>query len=280
MTDTLPCTCAPDERPYPCQHQYALGECRKAFIRELIAERDALIHDIERCQDRNTQLVAEVERLRALLREARSDYRDIVHRLGEVHLVRACEHQHDDDFVPMYDSQTLAEYQKKAESLRLECERAWSEVDRIAKQIGEMTTERLQDQLTHGNIMGRIAVALFGKQNNVTDEECVAQAAEVVRERDSLRQHLHDEHQRHVGTMDERDAALADLAAAQKTLNDHLLSEAAETMRADKATSELAAARALLREAYVAMREPTGEWHDIKCNTVLPKIHAALWEKP
>jgi hypothetical protein len=107
----------------------------------------------------------------------RNDYRDIVHRLGEVHMVRACEHQHDDDFVPMYDLQTITEYQQKAESLRLECERAWSEVDRIAKQIGEMTTERLQDELTHGNVMGRIAVALFGNQNNVTDEECVAETA-------------------------------------------------------------------------------------------------------
>ena len=76
MIDTRPCTCAPDERPYPCQRKYALGECRKAFIRELIAERDALIHDIERCQDRNTQLVAEVERLRALLAEARYYLRD------------------------------------------------------------------------------------------------------------------------------------------------------------------------------------------------------------
>jgi Mg2+ and Co2+ transporter CorA len=107
----------------------------------------------------------------------RADYRDIVHRLGEVHMVRACEHQHDDDFVPMYDSQTIAEYQQKTESLRLELDRAWAEVDRIAKQIGEMTTERLQDQLTHGNIMGRIAVNLFGRQNNVTDEECVAETA-------------------------------------------------------------------------------------------------------
>ena len=38
---------------------------------------------------------------------------------------------------------------------------------------------------------------------------------EAIRERDSLRQHLHDEHQRHVNTMDERDTALADLAAAR-----------------------------------------------------------------
>jgi hypothetical protein len=120
----------------------------------------------------------------------RNDYLDIVHRLGPVHMVRACEHQHDDDFVPMYDLQTIAEYQQKAESLRLECERAWSEVDKIAKQIGEMTTERLQEQLTHGNIMGRIAVALFGRQNNVTDEDCVAEAARLGYGRTALVQRI------------------------------------------------------------------------------------------
>ena len=92
----------------------------------------------------------------------RNDYRDIVHRLGEVHMVRACEHQHDDDFVPMYDYQTVNEYQEKAESLRLECERAWSEVDRIAKQIGEMTTERLQDQLMELATVGRALLAQLG----------------------------------------------------------------------------------------------------------------------
>jgi hypothetical protein len=94
-------------------------------------------------------------------------------------MVRACEHQHDDDFVPMYDLQTIAEYQQRAESLRLECERAWSEVDRCCKQLGDLTTIRKQDELVHGNIMGRIAVALFGNQNNVTDEDCVAEAARV-----------------------------------------------------------------------------------------------------
>lgn len=36
------------------------------------AERDALIHDIERSQDRNTALIAENAALRALLAEARS----------------------------------------------------------------------------------------------------------------------------------------------------------------------------------------------------------------
>ena len=45
--------------------------------------------------------------------------------------------------------------------------------------------------------------------------ELGARAAAAENERDSLRAHLHDEHQRHVGTMDERDAALADLAAAR-----------------------------------------------------------------
>ena len=107
----------------------------------------------------------------------RADYRDIVRRLGEVHMVRACEHQHDDDFVPMYDSQTIAEYQQKAESLRLELDRAWAEVDRCCKQLGDLTTQRKQDELVHGNIMGRIAANLFGHLNNVTDEECVAETA-------------------------------------------------------------------------------------------------------
>ena len=57
--------------------------------------------------------------------------------------------------------------------------------------------------------MGRIAIALFDEQNNRTDEECVTKVAEVVLERDLLRKHLHDEHQRHIGTMDERDALAA-----------------------------------------------------------------------
>ena len=90
MTDSRPCTCAPDERPYPCQHQYALGLCRKAEIR----------------------------------------------------------------------------------SLRIE-------LDRCIAQIADLTKIRLEDELVHGNIMGRIAVALFGDQNNRTDEDCVARAAEI-----------------------------------------------------------------------------------------------------
>ena len=47
MTDARPCTCAPDERPYPCQHQYALGLCRKAEIRSLRVELDRCIARIE-----------------------------------------------------------------------------------------------------------------------------------------------------------------------------------------------------------------------------------------
>ena len=90
MSDSRPCTCAPDERPYPCQHQYALGLCRKAEIR----------------------------------------------------------------------------------SLRIE-------LDRCIAQIADLTKIRLEDELVHGNVMGRIAVALFGEQNNRTDEECVALAAEI-----------------------------------------------------------------------------------------------------
>lgn len=47
----------------------------------------------------------------------RNDYRDIVRRLGQVHMIRACEHQFDDDFVPLYDIETLAGYQIEAERL-------------------------------------------------------------------------------------------------------------------------------------------------------------------
>lgn len=124
MTDTRPCSCAPDERPYPCQHQYALGLCRKAEIRSLRAE-----------------------------------------------------------------------------------------LDRCIAQIGDLAKLRSEEEVAHGHVMGRIAIALFGERNNRTDEECVKQAIDVVCERNRLRQHLHDEHQRHIGTMDERDALQADLAA-------------------------------------------------------------------
>ena len=72
MTDTRPCTCAPDERPYPCQHQYALGLCRKAEIRSLRAERDALQteRDLWRSRYKETVPEAEIDALRALLLEA------------------------------------------------------------------------------------------------------------------------------------------------------------------------------------------------------------------
>ncbi len=53
----------------------------------------------------------------------RNDYRDIVRRLGEVHMIRACEHQHDDDFVPLYDIETLARYQIELERLRADANR-------------------------------------------------------------------------------------------------------------------------------------------------------------
>ncbi len=45
--------------------------------------------------------------------------------------------------------------------------------------VADVTTQRLKDEYTHGNIMGRIAIALFGDQTNRTDEECVTKAAEL-----------------------------------------------------------------------------------------------------
>ena len=55
-----------------------------------------------------------------------------------------------------------------------------------------------------------------------------AMMREAIRERDSLRQHLHEEHQRHVVTMDECDALQSDLAAARALLKqaNEMLAEA------------------------------------------------------
>lgn len=101
--DSRPCTCAPDERPYPCQRKYALRECRKAENRALRAE-----------------------------------------------------------------------------------------LDRAIAQLADLTRQRLADEYAHGNVMGRIAIALFSDQNNRTDEECVAAVAELAYEvsgaREALRQ--------------------------------------------------------------------------------------------
>jgi hypothetical protein len=68
MSDTRPCTCAPDERPYPCQHQYALGECRKAYIRALRVERDATQRENEALRKHNTNLVEAIHRLHEISR--------------------------------------------------------------------------------------------------------------------------------------------------------------------------------------------------------------------
>ena len=90
-----------------------------------------------------------------------------------------------------------------------------AELDRCIAQIGDLAKLRSEEEVAHGHVMGRIAIALFGERNNRTDEECVKQAIDVVCERNRLRQHLHDEHQRHVVTMDERDALRALLKVAQ-----------------------------------------------------------------
>ena len=48
----------------------------------------------------------------------RNDYRDIVRRLGEVHMIRASGHQHDDDFVPLYDIEMVFSLKEEIERLR------------------------------------------------------------------------------------------------------------------------------------------------------------------
>lgn len=71
---------------------------------------------------------------------------------------------------------------------------------------------------------------LFNKEYNEANESrrrLRAESEQLRAERDRLRQHLHDEHQRHVGTMDERDAALADLDAARVALENERMKVAA-----------------------------------------------------
>ena len=53
----------------------------------------------------------------------RNDYRDIVQRLGEVHMIRACEHQFDDDWIPLYSIDVIAALQAEIERLRADAER-------------------------------------------------------------------------------------------------------------------------------------------------------------
>lgn len=65
-----------------------------------------------------------------------------------------------------------------------------AEVDRCCKQLGDLIMQRKQDEPVHGNIMGRIAANLFGRQNNVTDEECVAETARLGYERTALIQRV------------------------------------------------------------------------------------------
>lgn len=89
------------------------------------------------------------------------------------------------------------------EILRQEAERAWREVDFISKERTEHLEwraklandldecERMRDvlantvnkldaeNLSRGNVIGRIAAHLLGRQNNVTDEDVVVAAARI-----------------------------------------------------------------------------------------------------
>ena len=107
------------------------------------------------------------------------------------------------------------------------------EYDRLIAQIADLTKLRLEDKLAHCNIMGRIAIALFGDQNNRTDEDCVARAAEIGYELSGAKQ------------------------------------------RAERAEAELAAARALLKEAQ-AYVVPDSGWDYDKGGYLFDRIDAAL----
>lgn len=67
MTQTRPCTCPPDERTFPCQHQHAIGLCRKAEIRAL---RAALFQ----AQEAAKALLAKGELLAALVQGAKEEF--------------------------------------------------------------------------------------------------------------------------------------------------------------------------------------------------------------
>lgn len=122
----------------------------------------------------------------------RNDYRDIVRRLGEVHLIRACAHQHDDDFVPLYDSETVAKYQVEAAAARGEMDAANS-FHRVA--IAERNHERtVNARLAVENhelalLVRRLALALRKAQpehSTVSDDameylRSIGRAGEVMR---------------------------------------------------------------------------------------------------
>lgn len=67
----------------------------------------------------------------------------------------------------------------------------------------------------------------------------------------------------------------AEVERLRATLNDHLQSESAETMRADRAEAKLAAAQALLKEAQ-AYVVPDSGWDYDKGGYLFDRIDAAL----
>ena len=92
-------------------------------------------------------------------------------------LLQALIHELDVVRRALFQAQEAAKERTAAgEALRAEAGRAWAEVDLLAKQIGDLTTARLQEEQYRANIMGRIAIALLGEKNNVSDNVVVAAA--------------------------------------------------------------------------------------------------------
>lgn len=142
----------------------------------------------------------------------------------------------------------LLKVEAERDSLRSEAGRAWAEVDKMAKRVGDMTTIRIQDELTHGNIMGRIAIALFSDQNNRTDEECVAAVAELSYERsDALMRAKKAEAELAFATQ-ERNAYqdAVDVACEERDRLRELLREALDAWTGDGPPIELDRIRAAL----------------------------------
>ena len=72
----------------------------------------------------------------------RNDYRDIVQRLGEVHMIRACEYQFDDDWIPLYSIDVIAALQVEIELLRADKRTLTAQLRHIRTHLYAATVQR------------------------------------------------------------------------------------------------------------------------------------------
>lgn len=104
----------------------------------------------------------------------RSDYQHNI-ALGEVHLVRASKEQHDDDFVPLYDSETvdrlraeLAEVKADRDATRLEREALQVSVHRLVDDL-VVATAAMADAETDRDALRAFARDVLATQDDQSD---------------------------------------------------------------------------------------------------------------